>query len=441
MDAIKKLVLGRTAEYLSNFSEGRIDNPPIFLQPFLKNGLVFSPKPGRILRIQKSNSVFSYFLDKPGYAHLCELFPDLTFNHESEKWYVVKNPDSESEAKKMIESLKEKRGVDIAADYLAGIGTNFFSSEDFINCYKNPPKKVFGEALLPDESEGLAYNLPFYIWQDTKKVLFQDLSGQINIGNKEISFTKIDHGTEKNLKNELTPYLKATQEIYVVDLVDVKDADGFWTKCRISITMSCDNAFIADTQVDSWASMLSTRVKEAGNRIISSMSCHKIGHEMKGGKIEDFKTETINDNIISAIKDYLLLPEKYFGFDICEVGMYSDVSLDKEDAIKFEDTTKKFFVQEQENMRAIKEQENKNTLSEMAALNKQKVDKQNAETDAAVLDIQTAAQVKRLTELSGAGYSIELEQQAKIVESLGLGKGSGATIVNVGDILGTILKK
>lgn len=436
MDALEKIVLGRVAEYLADFSEGKIENPPTILVPFLKNGIVFSPKPGIILRTLVSKSGPRYFLDKPGSAQLCELFPFLNFNHESEKWQVVTNPDSEQEAKKMLTDLKAHRGIDIVADYAANNnGADFFESDHFTNCYTNDPKKAIGDKLLPDESEGFRYNLPYYLWKETQQVLFQNWTGLVNIGYKPITLTKVKDKVEKTLTNDLSPFLKAIDEVYLID-ISAKDAKGYWTKCRISVKMRCDNGFIADNSVDDWITILYTSVIKTCNKVISQTSCHEISHTMVGGKMEDFDPSTINDKIVEAVRNNLLLRENYFGFFISEVGMYTDIALDKED-VKHEDITKKAFIQEQQNIADVIAQDGRNAVAKSAADNKKIVDEQNAKTAASVLDIETAAKAKRFKDLKVEGYSVELEQKAEIVKNLNLG--GGPVIANLGDALKAIL--
>lgn len=437
MSVLDKFIAGRIADYLADFSEGRIKNPPILLEPFLKNGLVFEPKSGNIVRLMKSNAVFSFFLYKPGFGFLCEFFPNHQFNHERERWFVIENPETDVEARRVLEDLKNRYNVDFVRDYQKNTGIDFFTSKDFENFYTKQPKKIFGERFLSDDSDD---SITWSLWKNTKKLFFQDLTGNINIGYRPVTFTKMKDGKLTPLTGELSPYYKAKDEVYVIPIKGLKDADNMETEFEISVTASSNNPYVSEVEKDDVFNILFSIVDETCSRVVSSLQCHKAGYRIHKRDLTKYDPGKVMDDISDAVSKALADPNAYFGFDIKKVKILKDIRLGGKDAIDHEEDGKKMFVQERENERALSALDNKNLLAQKEAENKKTVATFEGNAYAEKVKLETAADVQRIKDLKNVGWSIETEQQRQIMEAATSGK-NNLNFANIAQIFESLVKK
>lgn len=435
---IDNYILGRIVDYLNNLEKNNV-KPPAILEPYLKNGILFEPKSGNIVRILKSNAVFSYFLHKPGYAFLCELFPDFQFNHERERWFIVENPETEKQARKVLDDL-EKLEVTVIDDYLKNnpekTKEDFYTSHYFKNFYTKPPKKIFGSRLL--STEDYEETLTWPIWEKTSKVLFQDLTGQLKIGIRPISFSKIKNGKIIDLHEQLSPYYKANDEIYVVKIKGVRDKDLLETEFDLAITASIENPYIADVEKDDVFNFLYSETLQVVNQVVSNNKCHSTGYEITGDKIEDFDSAKVMEIITESVYSHLTNPKNYCGFSIKSVGFLGDINLGGDDAKKYDDSLKKVFEQKRENERILTELTSKNQKERLEAENKILVEEAKGKAYQKKVALETEADIKRIQELQKLGWDINLDQATKIAEAIS--NNNGINITNIGDVLNNLLK-
>jgi hypothetical protein len=221
---VQNYLLGRLADYLKKYYlTGPVPNvidpkkvPPLF-RPFLKNGLVFQPKTGYVLRILENKKFKGFFMDTPGYAFLCEFFPDKDDLEEDEKWIIIRNPETVT--------LAEEIWLELACNYPL-INLTIEEARTMAN---RQPVKQFAGRFLTAEDDSITYQL----WEHSGILLFQGLDAQAEIGYRRIKFSVLEGGQIVH-KDELSPYFKMSREIYVEHLSNILDANNVPTGLDVS---------------------------------------------------------------------------------------------------------------------------------------------------------------------------------------------------------------
>lgn len=317
---VQNYLLGRLADYLKKYYlTGPVPNvidpkkvPPLF-RPFLKNGLVFQPKTGYVLRILENKKFKGFFMDTPGYAFLCEFFPDKDDLEEDEKWIIIRNPETVT--------LAEEIWLELACNYPL-INLTIEEARTMAN---RQPVKQFAGRFLTAEDDSITYQL----WEHSGILLFQGLDAQAEIGYRRIKFSVLEGGQIVH-KDELSPYFKMSREIYVEHLSNILDANNVPTGLDVSWDGNISNPYDAEVPIDNPNSSVSNLIRTAAVKVISSMDCHRVGLMVtnRAHELATFDPSTINEEIRKAIEKELQLNTNYVGYKINKVGIVGDIQIE-----------------------------------------------------------------------------------------------------------------
>ncbi len=324
---MESFILPRVMDYFANAQEGEVDLG--FFGDFFPNGLAFRPKESRAVIINAGNKFHSFMLAMKGYCFLHELLPDKKdWSHESDKWWVIPNPENELSVDDVVNFLAHFKGV-----------APILSDTDKEDMVLNKPKYA-----LPDIESRL--------FTETGVIFFQDATGQKRIGNRPVEFRQFVGGTKLGeqikLRTEISPYYVCSYFPYAFEVIDQEDINNIPTMVQFVIRAKCVNPYIAHVKSGNAFATFESIATSSASDIIRQNPIHKASQKFyidNGGSID--KNGTILDVMSKGIRDELFKPDKFFGFAFKEIEIIQ-VEISGENAKKLKESAASIYLAQQD---------------------------------------------------------------------------------------------
>jgi regulator of protease activity HflC (stomatin/prohibitin superfamily) len=414
--SVENYLLGRLSDYLKeNFlntgTPTVIDPktvPPVF-QPYLKNGFVYQPKTGYVLRIMENKKFKGFFMDTPGYAFLCEFFPKKDDLEEREKWQIIENPETVENALSIWAQLKRRYPL---------INLSMPEARGMAN---RQPTKQFAGRFLTEKDDSITYQL----WNHAGILLFQGINGQAEIGYRDINFEVLEDGVIKP-KKEKSPNYKLSREVYVERLTNILDANNVPTAFEFSWEAGIDNAFVAEVDVNNPNSSISNLIRNTAVKVVSSMDCHRVGLMVtdQAHKLTTFNPSKINEDIRRAIEYELALNQNYVGYKIYKTGIIGDIRIEGDgtndvEIKKLQGAELMLQIQMRENEAELLANQQQNAIKENNALTDYNVTVKNAQAEKEKVKLAAEAEAYKIEKIYKAiddnGGKVWIQQMGEAI--------------------------
>ena len=330
---LEKLIVSKAIEALANKDFSLINK-------IFPNGIAFRPKEGRIVIIEAGNLLWGFILTQKGFCFLTDLLPaDFSWRNESDKWWVISNPQNKEEVLDIISMLK-KFG-------------------------KNAPRidKKTEKLLIASKPEktGLSDN-ERDVLDEMGIIFFQDATTQKKIGFRPIIFNQYIDGKIRHrgsiinnqLHGEESPYYVASYYPYGFEITDQEDASLVPINMQIVALGRVINPHIAHVKAGDPFNTFNTIVTSIAAKVIRKSQVYTVveidplNPDAKPVLKED---KDVLEKISAAILKELHAEKNFFGFAIKSVEIVQ-VSLGGANAKALEEAATNIWKKQQQAIEA-----------------------------------------------------------------------------------------